>query len=381
MDNKLFKSMKKNIKISLFYLILILLLISAIEILFYLIYKLMVTEDRKIEISYIIGTNNNRSDKVGRIEPYLWSNYKLNPLSIHTNEFGWRYGGGEKKSKYRIICLGGSTTYGDAVQKGEETYPAQMENILKKMSYDIDIVNCGLSYYSSAECFATLAFRGVYLKPDIVILHIGLNDIEPLLSPNEYQPDYSHWRKAENQTNNNKFIRFWKAPSWTVKVLSLYFFNPASAGMCGTQITTWKEAALAKNNIDSRYPSGLRQNLLNSIAVCRGIGAIPIVVLDNSNITRKNSSTNTNLNQSDAEYANKRIGKALEINNFVMDSLAKSLNVSVIPFNEFKTSNEEYWVDQCHLNSKGEYEKAHYIINNLLSFNEVSVSLFSNKNK
>src|SRR3989338_3463081 len=56
---------------------------------------------------------------------------------------------------FRIITLGGSTTYGSAVEDWREAYPAQMEKALKEnYGYkNAEVINGGAGGYTSAELF------------------------------------------------------------------------------------------------------------------------------------------------------------------------------------------------------------------------------------
>jgi hypothetical protein len=103
-----------------------------------------------------------------RIKPYLWANYMPNPHSPEANSHGWRYGGGPKEpGVFRILCLGGSTTWSAKASGPKQSYPAQLEMFLRKMGFTVDVVNGGCGYFTSAELVGTLAFRGIYTEPDL----------------------------------------------------------------------------------------------------------------------------------------------------------------------------------------------------------------------
>lgn len=95
----------------------------------------------------------------------------------------------------RILCIGGSTTYGWKVASPDQSYPAYLEKILNedgKQQYEI--INAGLPWGTTAEHLTHYHFKFHYYHPDLVILNVGGNDAGGLVEP-FYSPDYSHWRK------------------------------------------------------------------------------------------------------------------------------------------------------------------------------------------
>jgi lysophospholipase L1-like esterase len=98
--------------------------------------------------------------------------------------------------RYRIACLGGSTTYDDAVGDAD-TYPVKLEQFLRaaRPQLDIEVVNCGVPSYTSAESLANLAFRVLDLQPDAIVLYEGINDwrVRPYRN---FDGAYFHYRKV-----------------------------------------------------------------------------------------------------------------------------------------------------------------------------------------
>lgn len=99
--------------------------------------------------------------------------------------------------KIRVACVGNSVTFGYGLNDRQtESYPAQLQQLLGS-TYEVG--NFGLSgatllskghrpYVLTDEYQRALAF-----KPDLVIIHLGLNDTDPRNWPNfrdEFIPDY-----------------------------------------------------------------------------------------------------------------------------------------------------------------------------------------------
>lgn len=99
---------------------------------------------------------------------------------------------------YRILCLGGSTTYGYTVGHWEQAYPAQLELLLKTNPppgyTDVEVINGGLPWATSAEMLTHYHFKYHYYRPDLVILNEGINDSDAYVRP-FYHPDNSHYRQ------------------------------------------------------------------------------------------------------------------------------------------------------------------------------------------
>jgi lysophospholipase L1-like esterase len=102
--------------------------------------------------------------------------------------------------RYRIVCLGGSTTYSDTVGDAD-AYPVLLEQELKKArpGQDIEVINAGVPSYTTAETLPNLAFRCLDLQPDAIVLYEGINDFRPRVYKN-FDKAYFHYRKVWNGT-------------------------------------------------------------------------------------------------------------------------------------------------------------------------------------
>jgi lysophospholipase L1-like esterase len=79
---------------------------------------------------------------------------------------------------FRIVCLGGSTTYTTAVEDANLSYPAILETQLKERGYkNIEVVNAGVGAYTSFESLVNFQFRVLDIEPDMVIVYHAVNDI------------------------------------------------------------------------------------------------------------------------------------------------------------------------------------------------------------
>lgn len=100
----------------------------------------------------------------------------------------------------RVLCLGGSTTYGWGTPHAEDAYPAWLERILAQDLPQgfrgIEVINAGIPFGTTAEILTHYHFKFHYYRPDIVVINPGGNDAESMVNYDYYHPDYSHYRRA-----------------------------------------------------------------------------------------------------------------------------------------------------------------------------------------
>lgn len=101
--------------------------------------------------------------------------YRINAQGLRSSTVSYK-----DKAKKRILLLGDSFVFGHGVEDNE-TLAVRMENILNskfsKMKYEI--INAGVPGYSLDNEYMTLKAL-LYLKPDIVLLGICINDFYDL---------------------------------------------------------------------------------------------------------------------------------------------------------------------------------------------------------
>jgi hypothetical protein len=110
---------------------------------------------------------------------------------IHHNTDGFR---GQEfsrvKTKYRVACVGGSTTYCIGVSENQ-TWEFYLEQLLQP---DCEVLNFGIPGHSSVEHKKLLPQILSRYEPDLVIVQMGLNDLRNmnLADPG---PDYENFHQ------------------------------------------------------------------------------------------------------------------------------------------------------------------------------------------
>jgi len=104
------------------------------------------------------------------------------------------------KGEFRIVCLGGSTTYTTSTQDYRKSYPYLLEQELKKRGYsNVTVINAGAGSWTSWETLVNFEFRVLDLGPDMIIVYDAINDITSrfIWPPGAYRGDNSG-RRAPN---------------------------------------------------------------------------------------------------------------------------------------------------------------------------------------
>jgi lysophospholipase L1-like esterase len=131
-----------------------------------------------------------------RFIPAPYVNYRLAPGYVNVddgantrhNRQGFRDisdFGPKADDTLRLVCLGGSTTYGSSVANNRDTYPAALGRLLDDPDdrpagwKRTEVFNLGVGGYTSAEILANLQFHALPLRPDVVLIQSAINDVAP----------------------------------------------------------------------------------------------------------------------------------------------------------------------------------------------------------
>ena len=94
----------------------------------------------------------------------------------------------KKGDKRRIMAIGGSTTYGVSVSD-KYTWTAFLQ---RELGEKVEVINAGIPAASTVEHIHLMATIVPEIKPDIILLHIGLNDMRNMHARG-LKPDYSNF--------------------------------------------------------------------------------------------------------------------------------------------------------------------------------------------
>ncbi len=174
------------------------------------------------------------------------------------------------KRRIRIVCFGGSTTFGQD-DPWEQTWPG----ILQEMLGDgFEVLSAAHNGDTTADTLVKLTLIYQDLQPDLVLVYHGTNDLETSYAEG-FRPDYAHRRRDVGPTPYPVFDRL---PRWLD--YSSYFVA-LRAYLVGYRGSMWSLYSRTEVRTDLQNgPFGLdtfRRNLRSMDAVSRLVGARLVV--------------------------------------------------------------------------------------------------------
>ncbi len=309
---------------------------------------------------FVLFTSIKPEDLTFIPHPYLGyyptPNYKKggtfhNSLGYRNNEFPL-----EKPSGvYRIVVLGGSSTYDVRIEDNAKTFTAQLEKLLKEQyNYkNVEVINAGVPGYNSWEILINLEFRVLDLQPDLVVIYEGTNDVHArLVEPASYRGDDS----GRRQTWQVPPIPLWEHSAF-LRVVSraMNFTRQISVDdfVSSPTYLSWPfESRLIEDGFNpseilkENPPIYFRRNLEDMIAVAREHGA---------GIMFATWAFSPYFN----DYASKSsYQQGFDENNQVMKYVASTHHIPLFDFASLMPKDAQYWADGRHSNEAGALLKA-----------------------
>ncbi|MCG8571126.1 MAG: SGNH/GDSL hydrolase family protein [Spirochaetes bacterium] len=288
--------------------------------------------------------------------PHHYLNYCLTPNyrsgKTYHNSMGYRdkeFSKNKNEGTFRIVALGGSTTYTVGVKDNDKTFTAQLEQILKsKYQYNnVEVINAGVGGYNSWETLINLQFRVLDIEPDLVIIYHATNDVHTRrVDPALYTGDNSAMRKQ------------WREPKipW-YNYLYLYRIIGVKMGMVkgvGLRQFTFAESyygvdtQLTLDLLEQNKPVYFARNLKNMAAIAKA-NKIKILFASWAHCPYKNDYASSEFYQTGFQ----------EMNN-VVRAVALQENAFFFDFASIMSKDTKYWSDGRHLNEAGALLKAQH---------------------
>jgi len=248
------------------------------------------------------------------------------------------------KNLYRINCIGGSTTQSYLnLNNKSYSYPLELEKILKsKYSKNLEVNNCGVGGYNSADLLIRFALQIIDTQPDLVIIYHGYNDIKSYLTPN-FSSDYSHSRKNIGEI-------YWKLSMGSkIPDIPLKFMNYlTNKWFPERNIRHSLLEVVSKGKIDSKinFAEGLKvyeRNLQNIINLCLS-NNIEVVLCTFCFYLHKKIKNNS---------LNILYEKITIEENKIIEKLAKKNNLKLVDCYSTIPKEESNFVDHIHFSPEG----------------------------
>lgn len=374
--------MKKTWSNILYILYLIVLLVIA-DLLVGLFYNRVAPSLGQRNIQILLGEVDKEQALNERPHPYLlWENTPnyISPNGVkETNNLGYRnkedFNFSKDANVFRVLTLGGSTTWGYLLDDPGDTWPSQLEEMLndalsENSDYErIQVINGGLNYGTSAELLLHYLYRDRYLDPDIVIIHTGGNDAKLLLF-HDYNPDYSFFRPGWTadihrlRTGESFLIRH----SNIVKLFYAFWINDSVAlPYINKQNKSFDlRPQYYVQNARANEPVGFERNLELLIRNVISDGAQPVLfpyvmVSDEQfDILSAESAKRVAFTRKIREG----LVIALDKNYEVMERLSLEYQIPLINLSPEEIPIE-YFLDDAHLSREGEAIKAQVVANQI----------------
>jgi len=309
---------------------------------------------------FVLFTSIKPADFAFTPHPYLsyypTPNYR-NGQMIH-NSLGYR--GDEFPLKkpngvYRIVVLGGSSTYVVRIENNANIFTAQLEKQLKEQDgyKNVQVINAGVPGYNSWEILVNLEFRVLDLDPDLVIIYEGVNDVHArMVEPSVYRGDDSGRRQA------------WRAPhvalwehSALLRILSRTMNASRQVGIddfvSSPTYLSWPfDYRVQEDNLDpvdilkENPPVYFQRNLENIVAVAKE---------HNVKIMFSTWAYSPYLK----DYASEGYyQQGFKENNDVVKEVAAAQHIPLFDFAAVMPPDAKYWADGRHSNEAGALLKA-----------------------
>ena len=273
-----------------------------------------------------------------------------NSLGYRSREFNLQ----PPSKMYRIVILGGSTTYTSSVKDNKKTFPYQLERTLREnFGYkNVEVINAGVFGYNSWESLINLQFRVLDIHPDLVIIYHGTNDVHTrLVLPDAYKGDNSGRRKQWHQPTipffeHSLLLRVISRKLGITSQVGIGAFINASTflGPGGDQ---WKSTkSLAVEILEQNPPIYFQRNLINMASIAKANDvSIAFATWAHSPYFRDYASTEA-------------YQIAFKENNAIVKKVAHLSGAYLFDFASVMTKDKQYWSDGRHVNEEGALLKA-----------------------
>ncbi len=295
-----------------------------------------------------------------RYARHHYLNYYPNPKykreKTHHNSLGYRnneFPAKKPEGVFRIVILGGSTTYNIGIDDNDKTVTAQLERILREeYGYkNVEVINAGVGGYNSWETLINLEFRVLDIDPDLIIEYEGTNDVHArFVDPASYKGDDSGRRK---QWDPPSIFFLEHSALFRVILRKLGVTQQVGIGNFITPKTAYGPVSVAKHNpmelLKKNPPIYYRRNLNNMVAIAKA-NDVDIMFVTWAYSPYLDDYASTPYYQ-----------KGFEENNEVMKEVAASNGIPLFDFASVMPKDKKYWHDGRHVNELGAEKQAELI--------------------
>lgn len=309
---------------------------------------------------FVLFTSIDPQDYAFTPHPYLvyypTPNYKKG-LTSH-NSLGYRndeFPVEKPDGVFRIVALGGSSTYDVSIPDNKQIFTSQLEKLLQEeYGYqNVQVINAGVPGYNTWEILGNLEYRVLDLEPDLVIIYENTNDVHArMVVPEAYRGDDLGRRQAWQVPHvswweHSAVLRIVSRALNITRQISIDDFVSAP-----TYVSWPFESRLEDANLDPAQilkenpPIYYQRNLENMVAIAKE---------HDVQILFSTWAHSPYLHDYAAEDYYQQ---GFRENNEVVKDVATSHDIPLFDFASLMPQDAEYWADGRHVNEAGAVVKA-----------------------
>lgn len=254
---------------------------------------------------------------------------------------------------FRIVLVGGSSTYDTSIPDNNQTFASKLSDALKN-TYQykhVEVINAGVPGYTSWESLINFEFRVLDLSPDLVVYYEAVNDVHArFVLPSAYRADNGGLRQWWSPppipaweyscflrilARGAKRSRQVELEDVSVAPTAAYMFNKANA-----------DDATMRGVLATNTPVFFERNLESMAAIAKA-HHIGMMFATWAHCPAHCDYAST------AAYIH-----GIEENNEVIRKVAGRNGVALFDFAAVMPTNIIYWADGRHSNEKGARKKA-----------------------
>ena len=269
-----------------------------------------------------------------------------------------------KTAMFRILCLGGSTTWGHHLE-AEQTWPYMLEQRLHNLGYDIEIINAGRPWYTTVHSITNYATQMRYFNPDVVVIMHGVNDLARSF-PSPHEPpaewDYGSYQgPMQNvlsgyRANNRRTTLADLSPLRLLRSTAIY-----RLALDRPKNTSVRDQDLARDDFTTLEPFRAHLDYLTTLCLDDHRA---VILSTQANVYQREDMTTLPAFESTMRqtYMKTRNGdvaaassvrSAMRIVSDTVRSVARKRHVALADIQEAVGIDAKYFVDDFHLNADG----------------------------
>jgi lysophospholipase L1-like esterase len=336
-------------------------LLGILEALGAAYYYLVLPEQRREVAELALGLRVGGQSHVSRYRPHPYFNHVANPdfaradgehpydpIGIRATSVPLTE---RRPGTLRVVAMGASTTYGYYAEDAKDTWPAMLGTALEEdLGVEVEVINAGVPYFTTYEMLGFASMWLPEMKPDLVLLHVGLNDAFAVGYPDEGGPDNTTFRHAWDLRPVPPLARRAMRVSYLARSLGLQWLrrNGYQVGDMSAAIQyRIPDDAEMRANASKATGRYFRRNVETLLTLIRHTDATPVLVDMPLNPERESGLG--------AYYD--AVSEAVRRNNRILAEIGAEQSVPVIDLYS-RMRDPRAYVDAAHCTRAGQQQKS-----------------------